>query len=59
MASELMKLQWREIKKNIEPITVLTAQITMNTGNSVSGVLKHVSKSETQIANAGLSNVDI
>ena len=29
------------------------------TDNSVSGVLKHVSKSETQIANAGLSNVDI
>lgn len=29
------------------------------TGNSVSGVLTHVSKAERQIANAGLSNVDV
>lgn len=29
------------------------------TGNSVSGVLTHVSKAEKQIANAGLSNVDV
>jgi len=29
------------------------------TGSSPSGVLRHVSKSESQIANAGISNADI